>query len=238
MRTMLCAVNIPHESGLPENTVVNTFVLQTADGTVAVNTEAAQLALLDFYNTDHVVGGDDPSLRSIGSLLSDELTHGAAFVNFYDISLHLDGAPHGSPINTLPLPLDPSGGATRLPSEVAACLSFRGEYGTADEDVPAGVPGPKGNVHERARLRGRVFLGPLVATGVSVEGADQAQHISLQARRVIAAAGGRLMADAGTAWLVWSRTNASVVAVSQGWVDDAFDIQRRRGPAALTRSTF
>lgn len=237
MSTLLCQVVFAHLSGLPENNVVNTFVLQGA-GPVGDDVNDAHAALLDFYNTDHVSGGDDPSLRSIGAIMSDEISRIGSFVNYYDISLHIDGSPHGSPVDVRTFALDPSLSATRLPSEVAICLSFRGAYGTADEDVPAGAPGPVGNIHERARLRGRVFIGPLVATGLSVEGADQAQHISTQGRLTVAQAALRLRNNVDLDWLVWSRTNGSVVQVTQGWVDDAFDIQRRRGPDSLTRTTF
>jgi hypothetical protein len=47
-----------------------------------------------------------------------------------------------------------------------------------------------------------------------------------------------LVNDTATNWAVYSRRDNAGYLVSNGWVDDAFDIQRRRGVSALVRSLW
>ena len=46
-----------------------------------------------------------------------------------------------------------------MPSEVAVCLSFAGDLTGLPESEAAGPVGPVGDIHHRARNRGRIFLG-------------------------------------------------------------------------------
>ena len=110
---------------------------------------------------------------------------------------------------------------TLLPSEVALCLSFQAPR----------IPGQIQN-----RRQGRVYIGPL-NTGVASAGRP-----SSTARSTLAAAAGVLGVDIQTDtdgfWAVWSAMNGTTAEVEEGWVDDAFDTQRRRGLQRTTKTTF
>jgi hypothetical protein len=111
---------------------------------------------------------------------------------------------------------------TPLPSEVAICLSFQG-------DREAGNP--------QARRRGRLYLGPL-STSTNTSGRPSTTIMTS-----IANAATTLMATAATlssggGWAIWSVADQHAVAVDNGWIDNAFDIQRRRGVLYTSRTVF
>lgn len=57
----------------------------------------------------------------------------------------------------------------------------------------------------------------------------------------IATAAGNLKAGMtvdGWTWSVYSRTDNAMVSVTDGWMDNAPDIQRRRETPATSRTTF
>jgi hypothetical protein len=135
----------------------------------------------------------------------------------------LSGAVHGmtlkaydsgpnpaGPTATLEVPtFDPPGG--RAPSELALCLS----YATVD-DPEASLP----------RRRGRVFIGPLTASAVSAERpADTVRDALLDWAAAIAAVGTTL----NTTWVMYSQRDATYAKIESTWVDNAWDVQRRRG---------
>jgi hypothetical protein len=106
-----------------------------------------------------------------------------------------------------------------LPEECSIVLSFY-----ADRNLP--------------RKRGRLYIGPL-DTGSMVQTIDGQTRPSLAARQAIrAGAINVLNTSQPVGWSVVSQTNASSHLITAGWVDDAFDTQRRRGPAASSRIVF
>lgn len=112
-------------------------------------------------------------------------------------------------------------GGAPLPPEVSMCMSFQGNQ----------VSG-----QAQARRRGRVYLGPIRQDRVGTDGRPTAGLIT-----TIRDAGDYLV-DASAAatwqWEVWSTVNNAAAAVTNGWVDNEFDTQRRRGRVATSRSTF
>lgn len=109
------------------------------------------------------------------------------------------------------------------PSEVAMCLSFQGE---------------KVSGTSQARRRGRIYLGPLAADGVASDGRPSSTLTT-----AVRTFGVNLLAGSGPSpatylWTVWSTVDDGPVTVDNGWVDNAFDTQRRRGIQPTTRSTF
>lgn len=110
---------------------------------------------------------------------------------------------------------------TVLPTEVCIAVSFQGSRA-------AGFP--------QARRRGRIFL-PYVNSISNVSGRPGST-----ARTAIAAAASALAGDIGALpshrWAVWSTVDQEAVVVEDGWVDDAFDTQRRRGLAVTSRTTW
>jgi hypothetical protein len=197
---------------LPEDVVVNTWHAVTPGGTLA-DVEEVVADLEAFYGT-------------IQGYLSD-LLHGAATVKVYDL---LDPTPRVAVVED-DFTIVPGSG-TPLPAECASVLSFRGE-------PLSGEP--------NARRRGRVYLGPLNAS--SIEGGSgpdmllDADHMTT----ITAAAdtfGTALQAD-GNQWAIYSPTTdlteglpLAFVPVTDGWMDNAVDIVRKRGGRATTRVTF
>jgi hypothetical protein len=123
-------------------------------------------------------------------------------------------------ITTWNLTASPTGNP--LPSEVCLCMSFQATQ-------VSGVP--------QARRRGRIFIGPLDVTSLETDGRPPST-----ARLAINNAGGALL-DASQAsttwkWAVYSRVLGTGSDVANGWVDNAFDIQRRRGIQPNLRSIF
>lgn len=109
-----------------------------------------------------------------------------------------------------------------LPTEVALCCSYQA-------DRVSGEP--------QRRRRGRIYLGPFHTGALTTAGRPHADLIN------DAVAFGNFLAAAssgwtGTKWVVWSEVDASSAVVTNGWVDNAFDTQRRRGVAPTTRTTF
>lgn len=109
-----------------------------------------------------------------------------------------------------------------LPHEVACCVSFHGEY----------VSGAS-----QARRRGRIYFGPLNTTVMATTGYFASGLLS-----TVVLAGGNLLTDSNAssnyAWVVYSPTSGQSYPVVGGWVDNAPDIQRRRGWDATSTSTF
>lgn len=222
----LAAVNMPAKSGVPQDTVIHDFVFTTSD-----NLHANRLAiagLLDtFYNTIPTGG-----TRAVGAYLSDTISRVAKpTVKFYDITTHLSGSAHGSPVDTFTLTaVLPAASGANLPSELAVCLSFNHDYGTDVEFGPGSRP--------RARDRGRIFIGPLLQLAMDNDTTTRRPKVTAACMTDLTKAATALKASVDPGWCVWSRRNAIARTVTAGWVDDAFDIQRRRGELAGTRTTF
>lgn len=112
----------------------------------------------------------------------------------------------------------PSG--TALPSEMAVALSFQA-------DKVSGL--------SQARRRGRVFIGPLNITANS-------SGRPLAALRAFMQTGATVLVDASAdsdwTWVVFSRVNVDASPVTNGWIDDAFDVQRRRGLEWTSRNVW
>jgi hypothetical protein len=140
----------------------------------------------------------------------------------------------GPPIYDLAFMLITSGSSQDLPSECAICLSFHGDTTGLATDVPGGAPGPRGDTHPAARVRGRIFIGPL---NQHVQSSGSPTRVSAT---VLGDIVGSAMAlhTAMPSWSVWSRKNANTKLVTGGFVDNAFDTQRRRGEKASGRQTW
>jgi len=116
----------------------------------------------------------------------------------------------------------PSG--SPLPPEVSLCMSFQASKAS-------GVP--------QARKRNRIFFPFIRATECGTDGRPTPAFVT-----DLAAAGDTLLAssDAATtwAWQIFSTIvplNASP-PVNNGWVDNEWDTQRRRGRVAVSRTVF
>lgn len=88
----------------------------------------------------------------------------------------------------------------------------------------------------QSRRRGRMYLGPLDQTVVDVG------RISSGDQTTIANATKGLVdtinAITDHRFCVWSRTDDAFVEIDNGWIDNAIDVQRRRGLTSTARATW
>jgi hypothetical protein len=130
-----------------------------------------------------------------------------------------------TPIGTGTMGWSGTSGVAALPTECAVCLSF--------------YANPTSGVSQRRR-RGRIYIGPLSVQSLN-EPDGRLEVLTHQTLRT-AGANLRIASDASStwSWAVVSMATGTPVAyvVNSGWVDNAYDTQRRRGLRSTTRSTF
>lgn len=115
-----------------------------------------------------------------------------------------------------------AGGSDDGAPELAVVLSYHALY-------QSGI--------SKARKRNRVYLGPWVKAACDNSGLVDS---ALQAA-IVGAAGTFLTTMAAQSdmdWIAYSQVTGGGTEVVGGWVDNAWDIQRRRGIRPTVRSTF
>lgn len=212
-------------TGLPEDDVVTTFHFKTNEAGVSQDTAldlAGHVAASHFNATN----------TANGAFLEQYISGEVSRTNLPDLRVYDELNP-GSPIaETNQLSFRNKGsGFVDMPGEVSVCLSFRGAYGQLLEEL--------GTTRPKARVRGRIYEGPLVAqtgSGVPVRPDSNMRAMLLDfADRLGDVSGIPELVAVNAQWVVWSRTNASSVPVVEAWVDNAYDTQRRRGVAPTSR---
>lgn len=229
-------VVFPAKSGMTKDQIVNTFTFQAGADLGGTEYAAIDGFVGNFYNA--ASGAQTlPICNYLGAAIARDVN---VVVKHFRIEGHLTGTPAGSPaaIGTfghLGAPL--SGSAAAFPSEVAVALAFHGPYAGASEFGP-GTP----KTRPRSRLRGRIYLGPLLLNAVTwqVESATNRITVGDQFRADLLIAGAKLFNDLrgmspSVNWCVWSRKNGDIAEISTLTVDDAFDTQRRRGQVPSSR---
>lgn len=223
-------VTIPSTTGVPRDAVQNTFHFTTPTSSDLPSTtaelESIRDAIVDFYDGLHDL---EPYLPGGGSLRLSLVFHGVTLVptltiRIYRCETEIAVGASPEPIISYTVSITAFSSAfTALPTEAAICLSFRG---TTDTGIPI------------ARQRGRVFLGPLSANVATTDAGHVVVNTGVRATLAAAGAALRAWATAGVNWVVWSHTELSAFPVAAGWVDNAFDTQRRRGTDATQRLTW
>jgi hypothetical protein len=223
MPLLRAQVTIPHDSALPEDSVVNTFHFQTGADPDAAQLLEIQARLLALYNV-----ASAPGTSTIGSSLSRVINPPMATLKVYNMAQPQPRAP----IFTAPLVISSGTSSTALPSEVAVCGSYQAAK-------------VSGLAH--ARRRGRIFFGPLNDASGTLEVAPGTFRPSVNLRNAIAGAMKAMAAKNSDPllvdWVVFSPTignNPEIVwpKVVSGWVDNAFDTQRRRGERSTARTEW
>jgi len=176
---------------------------------------------------DVAPGADDAAIVTLMKDFYDDI--GASFIssvvatNGHEVKLsELPGLVPNYPYfeGTFNLAAAPSG--TPLPSELAICLSFQG-------DRAAGAP--------QARRRGRVYIGPL-GTNANTSGRPNPTLMTALANAAVTFKATAATISGAGGWAVWSHADQDAVLVDNGWVDNAFDVQRRRGLLYTSRTVF
>lgn len=243
-------VTFEQTTRLPEDQVQNTFWFQSPDGIYGPGDYAEAAAWLNtFFRIAPV--GPVAGLAAVGAYLGSTIDRTIPPVTEMHQPVISGGKiTLGGPVfrESWADFLPNAASATNLPEEVAIVATFHATYGSTPERIPGGPAGPEGDTRPRARLRGRIYLGPLSVAASNQPSNEPARpHINIQNSLVGAMA--RMSANLGTdglRWSVFSPTkaleaadiNAGGAQVAAGWVDNAFDTQRRRGRRSTSRITF
>lgn len=203
-------VNIPATSAIARDAVVNTWGL-VADSVVSTWNTAVKTALANFYD-------------AFSGYRAVKLAPANAVLKVYRLS---DPIPR-APVYTVTLGLSATTTTTSAPSELAICMSFQGLFVSGEL---------------QRRKRGRVYLGPWGQNAEDPFGVNGSRP-NVTVLGQIRGAGAALVAASAAAstwsWAVISNVGGTPVGhdVVNGWVDDAWDIQRRRGLSPLSRVVF
>lgn len=208
-------ISFPYFTGLPTDVVQNTFhFLFTVGSPVPSDFSLLLIDIEAFYTAIFT----SVSLASMAPWIDS----GAVSEKIYDLA---DPTPR-TPVYeaTSSYSVVRATNATTQP-EVALCLSYQGTK-------ISGLP--------QARRRGRLFIGGLgVATTAGDSDSFPVPTPTIITNMATAASGLIVSAAAdGWEWNVWSETDQSGTAVTDGWIDNAFDTQRRRGNEATSRTTW
>jgi hypothetical protein len=228
-------VQLVRTSGLPEDTVENVFHFKgdPLGGTVA--SEAADIAtmLKSFYNDTFESASTDVA-NYIGRQIS-RAANVCKVVVYHKDDFDRDTL-FGSPDHTLSFTLDPAqASTTEFPSEVAICCSFHGDL----TDVPETVGTPPNVTRPAARRRGRLYIGPLNSAASAGGGATPDPLTSANVQNALGRALRMLRSDdSPTRWGIWSKADEEFYEIEGGYIDQAFDTQRRRGVASSARISW
>lgn len=208
-------VIIPMLSALPEDACVNTFHFNSTGGTLATDLDTITDLVQDFYFATPT-GEGGPIRAYWGAQVDEDDVH----LRLYNLSSPEPRAP----LRDTDIGVEGSVSGTGLPDEVALCLSFQA---------------PQVSGSPQSRRRGRIFFGPLGQNALSGTVPNNRPDAGFVGR--LAQAGEDLMNNAAATsapWVVYSPTDDAGYLVDNGWVDNAFDTQRRRGVSPTTRTTW
>lgn len=199
-------------TAIPEDRFVNTWHFETPLGKEAA-ADNLHPRLTSFYTGEQAL-----TLKTIDSFLSQFIER-TAEIRYYALA---DPTPRVPETRQFTLGAYPLGSSLDLPEEVACVLSLEG--------APPVTPS----------RRGRLYLGPLNLDARNDANVSTPCRVHAQLRNTLSSAA-TVMMDGnvdGPHWVIWSPTTSSATPVATGFIDDAFDTQRRRGPRPSTRTTF
>lgn len=194
-------------------------VLHTADS-VAANycTNTLYFSAVDSSDIGDIETALQTFYGSVKPYLSTLLSTGTHEFKWYDLE---DPEPR-APVDETTWSFASGLSGTPLPPEVAITLSYQA----------AKISG-----QPQARRRGRIFLGPFSTAVVGTSGRVDSSVVT-----AISNAGSTLLLASNAAtdwtWGQYSTFSTGLASVANGWVDNEFDTQRRRGRPATTRDPF
>lgn len=207
-------ITYERDTGIPADRQTNTLYFSSSVGTAATVAADADANLALF-------------VQAFDLYMPSQLFVPTATTAYYDMT---DAEPR-VPILESTIAMTNSAVAG-LPTECTACVSFQGP-------IVSGV--------NQARRRGRLYL-PTFDTG-TIEHSVGRIRWKPAVTAALATACEDLMTNSGTDGMAWSVYSPTVFAetgnlgtaftpITNGWVDDAPDTQRRRGHVALLRQLW
>lgn len=205
------------DSTLPEDRFVNTFHFH--DLTTGYSTVAGDLrqAVIDFY--ENITVGGNALYQHMSAYVEREWNAVS-----YDLTAATPRVPTATP-STMGAAV-----GSGLPEEMAVCLTLEG--------APPVTP----------RRRGRLYFGPLANNSSTLEGGttdDPSHPANTSAGMVVsnlAASAQQLKAASALVGCPWSIRSSvpseNFVEIVGGWIDNAWDVQRRRGPKPTARDLW
>lgn len=233
MKYLLATVTLNHVSTVNRDAdqwgfPIRADVASALDAANALDTSTAFTRLFDTT--------DSPTTHPLAYYLGPSIIRGgstAHTIDYYDISTHLDGSSHGSPVKTTRFGIATAAhDSIELPAQDSCVVSLHGQ-GWSTAAVESGGTRP------RQRHAGRLYVGPL---GISVMGevGSEGRFVNPFFSDIIYSfnqfMGDVLSISGDFAWGVWSRANAAMYDVAEGYVDNSPDVQRRRKVAATLRT--
>lgn len=216
------SVIIPTKQGISSDTVQMGFHFQAP----AIEGGTEDAAVADSLRNFFVTPGPGQA-ATVKQFMSASLNFPLARLKIVSLDAPLPRYPYYDE----PLDLGPVSGADNLPAELACVLSFGAPPVT-------GVP--------RARLRNRTYIGPLATSSMQQTVQGDTRVSATFRNALLAAAQGLYNAHGPTStptngyrWTVHStfrNPQAPPRYVAWAYVDDAFDVQRRRGVKRVART--
>jgi hypothetical protein len=204
-------VTFPMDTAIPADSVTNTWHFNGFPAGGATDFDNARDMLKDFYHTVPTGGGS-----ALDTFFTDRLST-PAIVKAYALEDPIPRAPAYE--STFPVGASATGGT---PHEVALVLSFQSARAS-------GI--------NQARRRNRVYLGPFGTPSLNSDGRPSGTLLT-QVQRCASTLRAAATASVVWDWVTWSETEGADHVVVGGWVDNAWDTQRRRGVNATARTTF
>lgn len=216
--TLQAQVTLKMDSTIPADAAMNTYHFEPASGVEPIN------AVIGNYSgaVGGISVGIDEALQDLYNgfrqVLSTTINPATTRLKVYD----LDDPTPRVPIYDELMPIS-STGTTAMPAEVALVSSFQAAE-------LSGV--------SQASRRNRVFIGPLINSISGTDGRPTALPLDDIEGAFAALAQEAENQAAGWSWVVYSPKLGTSAPVANGWVDNAFDSQRRRGVEATARQAW
>lgn len=221
--TVRATVQLPKLSGIPGDTINHDFHFGAAATPDPVGATFDTIAgwISRFYNEPNpTIGG-----MALCAFLSQTLSRAADAVKV--VFHHRPVVVPDNAIATRMITLQSNAVTDAYADEVACVLSYNDGSSSA---------------HPR-RHRGRLYFGPLSTAGIAT-GLTTVPRPSANLIDGLADAASRLEDDSSLGlaglwqWSVWSSVDGAAYHSNQGFIDNALDTQRRRGPKATARTPW
>jgi len=217
------------QTGHPKDNTVNTFHFTTPTASGEVDSQAVFDALVasvkDFFDTGATGPSGGAVLNPPRAFFTSVAITPTVTIKVYRCETEIALGLSAEPLYTTTFNLGAMDAGAPYPAEVAVCASFR--HAPTDPAYPA------------ASQRGRIYIGNLSSTQAGGVTGGRC-YVGSGFRDVLCGQMKKLAAvtTAGIDWVVWSHKLAQAFPITAGWVDDAFDTQRRRGEDAATRTLW